>query len=70
MGRLSYESIELSKSLIGKTKEEALILATDKKYKIRVVREDTNTYLITSDLSFSRINLEIDNGIITKTEIY
>jgi hypothetical protein len=35
----------------------------------RVVRRDGESYAITEDYSLSRINLEIDNGIVTKTYI-
>lgn len=35
----------------------------------RVVRRDDSNYAITEDYSLSRINLEIDNGIVTKTYI-
>jgi len=32
----------------------------------RVVRRDDESYAVTQDYSLSRINLEIDNGIVTK----
>lgn len=35
----------------------------------RVVRRDDSNYAVTEDYSLSRINLEIDNGIVTKTSI-
>jgi hypothetical protein len=69
MGRNRNGSIKLLESLIGLTKEEGRKLCLDNDYKIRVTREDSNNYVITMDLRFDRINLELDNGIITKCDI-
>jgi hypothetical protein len=69
MGRNRNGSIRLLESLIGLTKEEGRKLCLDNDYKVRVTREDYNNYVITMDLRFDRINLELDNGIITKCDI-
>jgi len=69
MQRNKNESNKLLKSLIGLTKEKGTKLCLNNGYKIRVVREDSNNYAITLDLDFDRINLELDNGIITKCDI-
>jgi hypothetical protein len=63
------ESKELLESLIGMTEDNGLKLCKENDYDFRVVREDSNNYAITMDLRFNRINLEIDNGIITKCDI-
>lgn len=56
---------ELLNFLIGKTKEEGIELCKNNGYKVRIVRVDSNRYIITMDLSLERINFELDNGIIT-----
>jgi hypothetical protein len=63
------ESKELLESLIGMTEDNGLKLCKENDYDFRVVRQDSNNYAITMDLRFNRINLEIDNGIITKCDI-
>lgn len=35
----------------------------------RVVRRDDENYVVTMDYELNRINLEIDNGMVTKTSI-
>lgn len=69
MGRNRNGSNEFLESLIGLTKEEGTKLCLDNDYKVRITREDSNNYAITLDLRFDRINLELDNGIITKCDI-
>jgi hypothetical protein len=56
-------------SLIGMTTEDGIIFCDENNYDVRVVREDYNNSVITSDLCLYRVNLEIDNGIITKYDI-
>ena len=69
MGRNRNGSNELLESLMGLTKEEGTKLCLGNDYKVRITREDSNNYVITMDLRFDRINLELDNGIITKCDI-
>lgn len=69
MGRNRNGSNELLESLIVMDKESGSELCKKKDYKVRIKREDSNNYIITMDLRFDRINLEIDNGIITKCDI-
>ena len=69
MGRNRNGSRELLESLIGMTKESGIELCKVNEYSIRITREDSNNYVITMDLRFSRVNLEIDNGLITKCDI-
>ena len=63
------EDKELLESLIGKTKEDAETLCNENKFKMRVIREDSNNYIITMDLRFDRINIRIDNGIVTSCDV-
>ena len=56
-------------SLIGKPLDEATQLAGFNGFAIRVTREDSTNYIITMDLRFDRINLQIDNGVVTSCSI-
>jgi hypothetical protein len=69
MGRNRNGSNELLESLIGMNKESGTELCKENDYKVRIKREDSNNYVITMDLRFDRINLEIDKGLITKCDI-
>ncbi len=63
------ESKELLESLIGLNIETASELCKENDYQVRIVREDSVNYVITMDFRFDRINLEIDNDVITKCDI-
>lgn len=69
MGRNRNNSEEFLKSLIGMGKDDGFELCEENDYKFRITREDSNNYIITNDLRFDRINIEIDNGLITKCDI-
>lgn len=60
---------DLLESLIGLTIEEGIKLCTENGYNVRITREDSRNFIITMDVRFNRINLELDNGIITKCHI-
>ena len=38
-------------------------------FAIRVTREDSTIYMVTMDLRFDRIDVQIDSGIITKCNV-
>ena len=59
----------LIESLIGKSLEEAIDIASSNGYETRILREDSENYYGTFDLNFWRINLEIDNKKVTKASI-
>lgn len=56
-------------SLIGKSLEQARELSGFNGFTIRVTREDSTNYMVTMDMRFDRINVQIDNGLITKCNI-
>jgi hypothetical protein len=56
----------LLQSLIGKPLKQAKELAGFNGFAIRVTREDSTIYMVTMDLRFDRIDVQIDSGIITK----
>lgn len=56
-------------SLIGKSEEDAKKLCSENDFHYRVVREDSKHYMVTCDYRLDRVNIEIDNGIVTKFDI-
>lgn len=59
-------SDEILNSFIGMDREICVSICLEKNYKVRVTREDSTNYIVTCDLRFDRVNLEIDNGKVTK----
>ncbi len=51
--------------VLNKEKGTVIKLCKESKLIPRVVREDKTTFFGTQDLNFERVNLEIDNGIVT-----
>jgi len=51
--------------IIGKTEEEGIIILKENHIDYRVVRKNSIDYIITCDYIPERLNLEVDNGIIT-----
>lgn len=66
-GKKMIELDELLKDLIGLTEKKARVLCNISRFSHRVVRSDKNAYVITHDLNMFRVNIELDNGIVTKT---
>lgn len=69
VGKLNGKEEEFLKSLLGIDLNKASKICLDVGYVFRVAREDENTYFLTMDLKFDRVNFEIDNGIITSANI-
>lgn len=59
----------LLKDLIGMTKESGSRLCRENDYEVRITREDSINYVITMDMKFNRINLEIEEGLIAKCDV-
>lgn len=53
--------------LIGKTEKESINLCKNTVYNIRIVRKDKDYFILTRDLNFTRINIELDNDKITNS---
>jgi len=49
----------------GKTQEEGIKLLKDNSVVYRVVRKDLINYIVTCDFNPERVNIEIDNDVIT-----
>jgi len=52
-------------TIIGKTQEEGIKILKDNYTDYRVVRADSEYYIVTCDFIPERVNLEIDNDVIT-----
>ena len=68
----SSTALAVAAEVIGMTEEDAIQTIegiSSEQLTARVVRRDDESYAVTEDYSLSRINLEIDNGIVTKTSI-
>ena len=68
----SVTALAVADEVIGMSEELAIQTIegiSSKQLTARVVRRDDENYAITEDYSLSRINLEIDLGIVTKTWI-
>jgi len=64
--------IAVSQEAIGMTEEEAIQTIegiSSEQLTARVVRRDDENFAVTMDYRINRINLEIDNGLVTKTFI-
>jgi hypothetical protein len=64
--------VAVSQEVIGMTEEDAIQTIegiSSEQLTARVVRRDDENYPMTMDYRINRINLEIDNGIVTKTSI-
>jgi hypothetical protein len=64
--------IAVSQEVIGMTEEQAIQTIegiSSEQLDYRVVRRDDESYPMTMDYRINRINLEIDNGLVTKTSI-
>jgi hypothetical protein len=62
----------VSAEVIGMSEEDAIQTIegiSSEQLTVRVVRRDDENYAITMDYRLDRINLEIDNGLVTKTYI-
>ena len=64
--------VALAAEVIGMTEELAIQTIegiSSEQLTARVVRRDDESYAVTQEYSLSRINLEIDNGVVTKSSI-
>ena len=53
-------------ALVGLTKEEAEAAAADAGYTVRVTIEDGQMFPMTMDYRTDRINIEVENGVVTR----
>lgn len=68
----SATALAVAAEVIGMTEEDAIETIegiSSQQLTARVVRRDGESYAITEDYRLSRINLEIDNGLVTRTYI-
>ena len=56
----------MNDALVGLTKEEAEAAAADAGYTVRVTIEDGQMFPMTMDYRTDRINIEVENGVVTR----
>lgn len=56
-------------SLIGRKWEFVKIELIEERVDFRVMREDEINYMGTTDLNLNRVNIQIDDGIVTSVNI-
>ena len=59
----------LLQGLVGMDLTQATHLCQVSGFDSRVTREDSTHFMLTHDLRFDRVNLEVDNGIVTKADL-
>lgn len=64
-----FNEVEFMASLVGKSKGDVEEMIIANNYVLRVTREDSHGCLITMDFRLDRINVQIDDGIITGAHI-
>ena len=68
----SETAVAVSNEVIGMTEAEAIATiegVSSEQLTYRVIRRDGENYPMTMDYRLDRINLEIDNGVVTKASI-
>lgn len=60
---------EIIAYLVGRPLKDEETVKVLSGFRVRTVRQDENYFVVTHDLRFDRLNLEVDNGIITKAYI-
>lgn len=53
-------------NLVGMTKAEAEAYCVEANHFLSINREDEIQYIHTAEMNFSRVSVDIDNGIVTK----
>ena len=61
---------QIKEQVIGISEEDGIKLISENDINYRIVIKDSKPYIITCDLRMDRLNLEIENNIIIKCEIY
>ena len=61
---------QIKEQVIGISEEDGIKLISENDINYRIVVKDSKPYIITCDLRMDRLNLEIENNIIIKCEIY
>jgi hypothetical protein len=58
-----------AKQLVGLTESEATKVATGNGWTIRIAMRDGESFMLTTDYSDSRVNLTIENGVVTAVSV-
>ena len=63
------ESKEFLSELINLKEKEAIFLCNKQGYQPVVVKRDSETFLITTDLNFNRVRLKVEKGVIVQASV-
>ena len=53
-----------AESLIGLDEQDAVAASAAQGFAVRIARRDGESFVLRADLQFSRVNLDIENGIV------
>jgi hypothetical protein len=56
-------------ALQGKNKDEVIAKCKSRGYDVRITNEDGRAHIVTHDLRLDRVELQVENGIVTKANI-
>lgn len=62
-------SDDIGSQVIGLTEREAASVAAENGLTLRVTRRDQNSFMVSQDLRFDRLNIEIDGGVVTEATL-
>jgi hypothetical protein len=57
---------QFAESLIGQYEQDAVAASEAQGFAVRIARRDGENFLLRADMQFSRVNLVIENGIVTE----
>lgn len=55
--------------IVGETYSYVKEMCEKDNITLRLLREDDKNYIMTMDFRFDRINVEVDNGVVTKCDV-
>ncbi len=55
--------------VLGVPKADAIKYLESHGWKVRVLREDEKSHMVTKDFRTNRVNLQIDGGVVTEVDI-
>lgn len=60
---------KVKEALIGLTKQEASTICKSNGFTMRVTQKDDVNYIVTCDLRFDRINIELKNDLVVSCSV-
>ncbi len=57
---------QFAASLIGQAEQDAVVASEAQGFAVRIAQRDGENFVLRADMQFSRVNLVIENGIVTE----